>query len=351
MTIDNRQSTIENPIDLIIIGAGPTGLACGIEAKKAGLSYLIIEQGGITDAIRRFPVNMTFFSTPELLELGDIPFTTPNVRPTRVEVLQYYRGISDYFELNLKLFTKVSEIKNQDKRFNLVTDSREEFTADKIIVATGYFDYTNRLGVKGEDLPHVSHFYTEPYAYSQTDVAVIGGRNSAVETALELYRHGARVTLIHRGSELGAVKYWILPDIENRIKDGGITVYFDSVVEEIATGSLVVRDKKDNKRTTLPIDFVFPLIGYRPNEPLLRSGGIALDSKTVIPEYNKTTFETNVRGLYIAGSVACGCETWNIFIENGRAHAKPIIEHILTDRENMAEVRSETDVSEETICP
>lgn len=313
--------------DIIIIGAGPTGLACAIEAQKTGFSYIVIEKGGITDAIRRFPVNMTFFSTPDLLALDGIPFTTTNVRPTRSEALQYYRGVVGYYHLNLLLHTDVLSIQKQGDVFHLTT-SRGNYGARRVIVATGYFDATNRLKVEGEDLPHVSHFYDEPYRYALSDVVVVGGRNSAVEAALELWRHGARVRLVHRQPELGkSVKYWVRPDIDNRIKNGEITAYFDSVVSRITPEFVYVRHSVSGVETAIKADFVFPLIGYRPDDALLRGAGVKV-ADNLIPEFHPETFETNIVGLYVAGSVMCGCETWSIFIENARAHAVPIVRHI-----------------------
>lgn len=315
--------------DIIIIGAGPTGLACAIEAQKAGLSYIVIEKGGITDAIRRFPVNMTFFSTPELLSLDNLPFTTTNVRPSRSEALQYYRGVAGYHRLNLLLHTEVKSVQKQGSVFHVAT-ARGNYGSRRVIVATGYFDATNLLNVEGEDLPHVAHYYDEPYKYAFSNVIVIGGRNSAVEAALDLWRHGARVHLVHRSAELSkVVKYWVRPDIDNRIKNGEITAHFDSVVNRITSDSVYVRHSVSGAETGIKADFVFPLIGYRPDEALLRGAGVNM-ADSLIPEFHSETFETNVAGLYVAGSVMCGCQTWSIFIENGRAHAKPIVEHILS---------------------
>ena len=316
--------------DVVIIGGGPTGLACGIEAAKAGLSYLIVEKGSVTDAIRRFPVNMVFFSTPELLELDHIPFSTPNTRPTRVEVLQYYRRVVEHRGLSMSLYTEVAAVQREDREFVLVFRSGERIRARRVVIATGYFDHTNRLHVPGEDLPHVSHYYDEPFRYSHTRVAVIGGRNSAVEAALDLYRHGAQVRLIHRKPSLGdSVKYWVKPDMENRIRNREVQAFFSTVVEEILPSSIRIRHIDTGEVSSLDADFVLAMIGHRPNEALLRGAGVELHPQTLIPTYDPATFETNVEGLYVAGSVACGCETWNIFIENGRAHAQPIIRHIL----------------------
>lgn len=321
-------------LDLIIVGGGPSGLSCAIEAQKEKLSYLVIEKGGITDAIRRFPINMTFFSTPELLELGGIPFTTTNVRSTRTETLQYYRHVVEHFGLELKLHTRVESIERDSKTgvFRVDCSDGETHRARHVVVATGYFDYTNLLEIPGEDLPHVSHYYDEPYAYAHTKVVLVGGRNSAVEAALELYRHGAEVTIVHRRDQLGdSVKYWVLPDIQNRIKEGAIRARFNTVLKEIEEGRVRVENTESGEETWIDADFVFPLIGYRPDEKLLRDAGVKLDEK-LIPDYEQHTFETNVEGLYVAGSVVCGCETWNIFIENGRAHAMPIIADIVRTR-------------------
>lgn len=339
--------------DVVIVGGGPTGLACALEAQKRGMSYLVVEQGGITDAIRRFPVNMTFFSTPELLELDGIPFTTTNVRPSRREALQYYRKVVESRRLNIRLHTRVERIQRNENRSEkdrakdseadshahpeqarfFVHTAAQVFAARRVIIATGYFDVTNRLGVVGEDLPHVSHYYDEPYRYAMSSVVLVGGRNSAVEAALELWRHGARVTMVHRGEGIGqSVKYWVKPDIENRLKNGEITAYFSSIVREIRVGELVIEHLHTHECRTIQADFVFPLIGYRPDENLLRSAGVEVHERTLVPYYHPETFETNVQGLYIAGSVACGCETWTIFIENGRMHAKLIFDHICSNK-------------------
>ena len=317
--------------DVIIIGAGPSGLACAIEAKKAGLSYLVIEKGGITDAIRRFPVNMTFFSTCELIEIGDIPFTNTNMRPNRVEALQYYRRVVDHFDLNLKCHEMVNSIQPQNDGFIIECVSCQ-YQASNVIVATGYFDHTNKLDIEGEDLPHVSHYYDEAFAYAGSKVLIIGGRNSSAEAALDLYRHGAQVTMIHRRDALKeTIKYWIKPDLENRIKEGSIDLKLNTIATSIRPGEVDIKDTISGDVSTIEADFVFALIGYRPDEKLLKGAGVKMDDK-LIPEYDVNSFETNVSGLYIAGSVACGNETWNIFIENGREHASPIINNILNNK-------------------
>ncbi|GBD06485.1 putative oxidoreductase CzcO [bacterium HR21] len=315
--------------DTLIIGAGPTGLSCGIEAQRAGLRFLILEKGALVESIRRFPTGMIFFSTAENLELGGIPFPTPHPRPTRAEALQYYRRVTEYFRLPVRLYTPVIAVERDGTHFCVRTAHGETLRSRTVIVATGYFDQPNPLGVPGEDLPHVTHYYTEPYAYVHTRVAVIGGRNSAVETALDLYRHGATVFLIHRREWLGeSVKYWLKPDIENRIRRGEIRAFFRTVVEEIQPRRLLLRELPTERRFELEVDFVIAHTGYRPNAPFLESMGIELQRPSLVPVYNPETFETTVPGLYVAGSVVCGCETWNVFIENGRAHALPIIADI-----------------------
>lgn len=316
-------------LDIAIVGGGPTGLACAIEAEKAGLSYTVLEKGAITDAIRRFPVDMTFFSTPELLELDGIPFATPHTRPTRAEALQYYRRVVEHRKLAVEVYTRVVSVRKSEGIFLVELHTGETLQARAVIVATGYFDHTNSLHVPGEHLPHVTHYYDEAFRYTHTKVAVIGGRNSAVEAALDLYRHGVDVTLLHRGPSLGeSVKYWIRPDIENRIKNREIRALFSTVVERIEPGVVHVRNTESGEGSTVEADFVLAMIGHRPDEEFLRNAGVDLHPRTLVPTYDPETFETNVEGLYVAGSVACGCETWNIFIENGRAHAQPVIRHI-----------------------
>lgn len=316
-------------VDVAIIGGGPAGLACALEAGKRGISCVIVEKGGITDSIRRFPAMMTFFSTPELLELDDIPFTTTNFRPTRAEVLRYYAKVAEYRKVNMMLYTTAEHaVRQPDGRFRLTT-SKGEITAKAVIIATGYFDQPNMLNVPGEDLSHVTHYYIEPYGYTGTKVIVVGGRNSAAETALELYRHGAEVTLIHRGESPGkSVKYWVKPDLENRLKNGEIRAMFDTVIEEIQPDNLLIRNTRTNERAEIAADFVVLHTGYRPDVTLLDRCSVEYDKRTLIPEINAETYETSMAGIYVAGSVMCGCESYNIFIENGRLHARPIIESI-----------------------
>jgi thioredoxin reductase (NADPH) len=318
-----------NQFDIAIIGAGPSGLACGLAARRKGLSHIILEKGTVVNTIVGYPTFMTFFSTPDLLELGDMPFTSPNFRPTRVEAIEYYRGVVRKGELNLSLGNPVLGVERDGPGGFLVRSLKGDYRARYVVVATGYFDTTNRLGVPGEDLPKVHHYYKEPFDHFGQQVAVIGGRNSAVETALDLYRHGAHVTLIHRGAELGhGVKYWVRPDIENRIRKGEILMLWNTVVERISDRSIFVLDTATGQRSELANDALFPMIGYRPDTRLLDACGILYDPETLIPAHDPATFETNVPDLFLAGSVACGCKTWEIFIENGRQHAAVVVDEI-----------------------
>lgn len=313
------------PYDLIIIGAGPSGLACAIEAKKKGLSLLMLDKGSVVDAIRRFPIDMTFFSTPELLEIGGVPFTSAGFRPTRVECVRYYHTIARYFDLPVQQGVEVVGIHPQGEGFEVVARAGS-YQARNVVDATGYFDHPNRFEVPGSDLPKVRRYYDEPYAYVGTDVAVVGGKNSAVETALDLFRNGARVTLIHRGQDLShGVKYWILPDIENRIKAGDVRALFESRVRRITAGSVIVEGRH---REEFANHAVFVMIGYCPDTSLLRQVGVEIDADSQAPVHNPDTMETNVKGIFVAGSIAAGRFNNKIFIENGRAHGKLIVDAI-----------------------
>jgi thioredoxin reductase (NADPH) len=319
-------------IDVVVIGAGPAGLACAIAAARSGLSCTIVEQGSIVDAVRRFPVNMTWFSTPELLEIGDVPFVIPTVRPSRVDSLNYYLRVARQFGLDIRTHERVTDIRtNAGSGFIVTTVRGKQIEGSNVIIATGYFDNPITLGVPGEDLPHVSHYYDEPFRYAGMRVAVVGGRNSAVETALDLYRHGAQVTMIHRGPSLSTgVKYWIQPDCENRIKAGQISALFNTTVTVIRPEDLVVRGPGGEE--IVPVDFVFVLIGYGPDSALLRRSGVVLDEETLAPMPGPQPFETNVPGLFVAGSVVAGKNTNTIFVENGRLHGEAIIRTILDRR-------------------
>ncbi len=318
-------------LDVVIIGAGPAGLSAAIEAHKVGLSYIIIEKGAIVQSVQKFPTAMSFFSTPELLEIGGIPFSSESMRPTRAEGLEYYRRVAEYFELNLNLFERVVSAKKAADHFEIRTD-RSSYETRNLIVATGYFDNPNLLNVPGEGLSKVSHYYTEPFSYFRQRVAVVGGKNSAAIAALELYRHGASVTLIHRREKMSdGVKYWILPDVENRIKEGSITAHFSTEVAEIGTDMITAKSREGNT-LLIPNDFVFVLIGYHPDVDFLKSIGVQTDPESMAPLHDPATMETNVPGLYIAGSIAAGRNNNKIFIENGRMHGKAIMPSILARR-------------------
>lgn len=315
--------------DIVIVGAGPTGLACALEAKERGLSHVVIDKGTLVSTIVGYPINMTFFSTPERLELGKMPFTSPSFRPTRIEAIEYYRGVARKGELNLSLHNHVSSVDHADDGGFIVNAERGTYRARFVVLATGYFDNTNRLNVPGEELPKVHHYYREPFEHFGQRVLVIGGRNSAVETALDLHRHGVHVTMIHRGETIApSVKFWIRLDIEKRIAGGEIPMHFQSEVAEIRAESVLVRSNVDGSIMEIPNDAVYAMIGYRPDVRLLDACGVAYDPETLIPAYDPQTFETNLPDLFIAGSVACGCKTWEIFIENGREHAGVIVREI-----------------------
>jgi thioredoxin reductase (NADPH) len=316
------------PYDVICVGAGPTGLACAIEVKRAGLRPLVIDKGVLCNSIYHYPVNMVFFTTPELLEIGDLPFVSAAEKPNRVEALKYYRKCVEHYDLELRLGEMVTRVEGSDGDFRVHTKTQdgamEQYEARKLIVATGYYDLPNRLGVPGEDLPHVSHYYTEPHPFWRRDVVVIGGKNSAAEAALDLYRTGARVTLVHRRAELGStIKYWVRPDIENRIKAGQIKALFNAHVVRITSEFVHVTGPDGDKK--LSAVEVFALTGYHPDFDFLRQLGVKLDSETNKPALDPQTLESNVPGLYLAGVVIGGKHTSEIFIENGRFHGKQII--------------------------
>ena len=315
-------------LDVVIIGAGPAGLSAAIEAQRSRLNYVVIEKGGVVNSIQQFPTAMAFFSTPELLEIGGIPFTSSSMRPTRADGLEYYIKVAEYFKLQINLFEEVISVRKAGQSFDVKT-SKSSFISKNVIVATGYFDNPNLLNIPGEELPKVSHYYSEPFSSYRRNVAVVGGKNSAAIAALELYRHGAAVTLIHRQEKLSdGIKYWILPDIENRIKEGSIAAYFLTEVKEIRAESIVLENNAKS-RFAIPNDFVFALIGYHPDIAFLRSMGVETNPETMAPIHDEGTMETNIQGLYIAGSIAAGKNNNKIFIENGRLHGKSIIPSLL----------------------
>ncbi|TXN36855.1 YpdA family putative bacillithiol disulfide reductase [Flagellimonas hymeniacidonis] len=313
--------------DVIIIGGGPIGIACGLEAKKQGLSYLIIEKGPIVNSLFNYPINMQFFSSSEKLEIDNIPFISKEAKPKRNEALEYYRRIVTSNQLNIHLFEKVTEVKNNGGSFSIHTE-KNQYTSKNIIVATGFYDLPNTLNVPGEDLPKVSHYYKDPHFYASQKLAVVGASNSAIDAALECYRKGAEVTLIIRGPEVGQrVKYWVRPDIINRIEEGSIKAYYNATVKKISSTEIQI-DTPDGV-VTLENDFVLALTGYMPNFEFLEKLGIelSLDEKR-LPNYNPETMESNIEGLYLAGVICGGMETHKWFIENSRIHAPIIIQSI-----------------------
>jgi bacillithiol disulfide reductase len=322
------QTHFVSTFDLICIGAGPTGLATAIEAKRAGMRPLVIDKGCLCNSLYHYPVNMVFFTTPELLEIGDLPLTSSAEKPTRTEALKYYRKCVEHYALELRLGERVEKVEGSDGGFQVHTRNAQgaasTHISKKIVVATGYYDLPNVLGVPGEDLPHVSHYYTEPHPYWRQDVVVVGGKNSAAEAALDLYRSGARVTLVHRGAELGStIKYWVRPDIENRIKAGQVRALFSTSVKRIGPDQVLVSNHSGDH--ALPAAQVFVLTGYHPDFDFLRSLGISLDAATNKPAMNPQTHESNLPGVFLAGVVIGGNHTSEIFIENGRFHGKQII--------------------------
>ncbi len=321
--------------DVICIGAGPTGLATAIEARRAGMRALVLDKGCLCNSIYHYPVNMVFFTTPELLEIGDLPLVSPNEKPTRIEALKYYRKAAEHYQLELRLFELVLRVEGSDENFSVATRTEKggegRYRGKKIVVATGYYDLPNKLNVPGEDLPHVSHYYTEPYEFWEREVVVVGGKNSAAEAALDLYRNGAKVTLVHRNEQLGqTIKYWVKPDIENRIKAGQIQAMLQTRVKEITRDEVIVSNGAAEKR--LPARQVFALTGYHPDFMFIESLGVHLDAVTRKPALDPNTLESNVPGIHLAGVVIGGRHTGEIFIENGRFHGKQIIEALSSKR-------------------
>jgi putative YpdA family bacillithiol system oxidoreductase len=319
-------------LDCLIIGAGPIGLACGLEAKKNNLSYIILDKGTLVNSLYHYPANMTFFSTSEKLEIGGIPFISNNPKPTKQEALEYYRRITTANNLAVNLFEAVLEVRpsNQSKYPTLyeIKSTKATYKAKNIVVATGFYDIPNKLNVPGEDLPKVNHYYNDPHYYAQQHVAVIGASNSAVDAALEIYRKGGMVSMIIRGKQIGErVKYWVRPDIENRIKEGSIKAYFNAEVTQIFEDEIALRTPTST--ITIPNDFVLALTGYQPNFNFLKDLGIDWADKTKkIPFYDERTMETNQNGIYLAGVICGGLETHKWFIENSRIHASLIIQDI-----------------------
>jgi thioredoxin reductase (NADPH) len=338
--VGGGRTSREEARDVLVVGAGPAGLAVSIAAQKAGLDVLIVEKGALVNSIARFPTGMTFFTTPELLEIGGLPFVTPYEKPTRGEALRYYRRVAETYRLEIAFDERVEAIAREGEAFvvrsRCLAPSRPGAEAVRrarnVVFASGYYDQPNLLGLPGEDLPHVSHYYDDPHPYYRKRVVVVGGRNSAAIAALELYRAGAAsVTLVHRGPAVsGSVKYWIRPDVENRIKEGSIRALFDTLVCEIRPDRVVARGPSG--RVEIPADAVFLLTGYLPDTRLLCLAGVRVDPESLRPEHDPGTFETNVPGIFVAGSIVSGRDTNRTFIENGRFHGDAIVAAIRSRR-------------------
>jgi len=318
-------------LDVVIIGAGPAGLAAGIAATKARLTYQIIEKGALVNSLLHYPTEMVFFTTPELMEIGGLPFVSPNDKPSRIEALRYYRRATDTYNLDIVFDHTVEGVARGGGEF--VVDARsargERFTrrSRAVVLATGAYDVPNPIGVPGEDLPHVSHYFTTPHPYYRKQVVIVGGKNSAAEAALDLYRAGAHVTIVHRRAALGdSIKYWVKPDIENRIKAGSIAARFDTHVVEITRTHVIV--EQQGLRDELAADGVFLLTGYSSDNRLLRAAGVEIDPETCGPRHNPETYETNVPRLYVIGAMVAGKASGKIFIENGRFHGQQAIDRI-----------------------
>lgn len=313
-------------IDVLIIGGGPIGIACALACKKNNLDYLIIEKGALTNSIFNYPLNMSFFSTSEKLEIEDIPFISTNPKPNRDEALEYYRRVVTNNNLNVHLYETVKQVE-KGENFSIKTD-KNSYVASNIVVATGFHDISKNLNIAGEDLPKVSHYYKEAHPYILQNVAIVGASNSAVDAALEIWRKGGKVTMIVRGSEIGnRVKYWVRPDIINRIDEGSIKAYYNSEILNISEHEIEIKTPEGN--VTITNDFVLALTGYVPNFEFLKSMEITLSEDKLIPKYNPETMESNVEGLYLAGVICGGTETHKWFIENSRVHAQLIIESII----------------------
>lgn len=320
-------------LDLLIIGGGPVGIATALEAKKKNLNYLVVEKGVLVNSIFHFPTYMRFFSTSEKLEIDNIPFTTTNPKPTRSEGLEYYRKVASGNKLKINLFEKVESVEKQ-KDFYHITTSKSSYQAKNITIATGFYGIPNLIGVLGEDLPKVTHYYNDPHFYYGQKTIVVGASNSAADAALEIFRKGGEVTMVVRGEDIGErVKYWVRPDIKNRIAEGSIDAYFNSNVVEIREDEVDIK-LMDGKIKTLKNDFVVALTGYRPNYDFLRKLSINIsEDQEKIPEFDSETMETNQKGIYLAGVICAGEETHNLLIENSLIHAKKIVKHIVTKKQ------------------
>ncbi|MGX5817553.1 YpdA family putative bacillithiol disulfide reductase [Chitinophaga lutea] len=318
-------------VELLIVGGGPIGLACGLAAQRAGMEYVIVEKGCLVNSLYRYPLNMTFFSTSERLEIGGVPFVSTNAKPTRPEALEYYRRVATSSHINIRLFEKVEKVRGNGDGYTVVT-SKDMYEARFIIIATGFYDIPNLLHIPGEDLPKVTHYYKDPHFYATQRVIVVGANNSSVDAALETYRKGAAVTMVIREGEIGRrVKYWVKPDIENRIAEGSIKAYFHSHLTAIRETEAEIQTPEGT--ITIPNDFVIAATGYQPDFHFLEKTGITLSDDDVrAPAYNPDTMETNLPGVYLAGVVCGGMNTHVWFIENSREHADKILADIVTKR-------------------
>jgi thioredoxin reductase (NADPH) len=322
---------VNQAFDALVVGAGPTGLACGIELQQRGINCVLIEKGCVVNSLYHYPTNMSFFTTPELLEIGNLPMTSLNEKPTRTEALKYYRRVAEHYRLQIRQYERVDRIDGRDMAFQILTTDRlgcqHRYDARKIVLATGYYDVPNLLNVPGEDLPKVIHYYKEAHPYYNHDVVVVGAKNSAAIAALELFWTGARVTLVHRGASISNhVKYWIKPNIENRIKNGEIQAYFRSTLAEIGPDN--IRILTPDGEITVKNDFVFAMTGYQPDLKFLNATGITLEPETRRPRTNAETLESERAGIYLAGVIVAGMHTNEIFIENGRFHGQLIAKSV-----------------------
>ncbi len=340
---DQTSDPTQDPVfDLLVVGAGPTGLACAIEAQKAGLRAVLVDKGCVCNSIFHYPAHMTFFTTSERLEIGGIPFPSPNAKPTRGEALEYYRQVAAYYRLNVRQYHRVESVTGADGAFTVHTVDRfgrpGAIEARKLAISTGYYDLPNWMDIPGETLSKVHHYYVDPHPYFEMNVVVIGGKNSAAIAALELWRSGARVTLVYRGPGITPnVKYWIKPDIENRIKDGEIKAYFSTEVVEITPDAVVVDTPAG--RETLANDFVFAMTGYHPDFGFLERLGVRFEGADRLPVCDPETLESNEPGIYLAGVIVAGARTSEIFIENGRFHGRQIAASLVSKMKPRDEAR------------
>jgi len=317
---------MQDTLDVLIIGGGPIGIACALECEKKALKYVVLEKGALTNSLFNYPLNMTFFSTSEKLEIDGIPFISNNAKPNRNEALEYYRRVATSNNLIINLFEKVSSVEKREDVF-IITSEKKNYRAHHIIVCTGFYDIPKLLNVPGEDLPKVSHYFKEAHPYVMQKIIVVGASNSAVDAALEIWRKGGDVTMVVRAAQIGErVKYWVRPDIDNRIKEGSIKAFFNAEISEIKPDEVTIKTPKGEQ--LLANDFVVAMTGYRPNFEFLQSLGIQLSNEKMIPKYNKATMESNVKGMYLAGVICGGMETHKWFIENSRIHAEIIMREI-----------------------